>query len=340
MLIGSPLLPYSPRWLIQKGRNAEALAVLRKLHKMKDESHDEYARREYIQMVKQTEHDSAMRKDLGRFAILKTRPNRHRVLLAIVIMWGAQFTGVWVLGTYGVYLYTSLGMTGSKPLLLYALWCTITIPGNTFTALFIDKIGRRTLMLIGITGILISLICEAALQAQYLGTDNVAGQGAAIFFLFFFIFPWWCGCMDATIYVYLSEIFPSYLRSQGQSIGMGSFAICVMIALVAAPIGLANIGWRFFMVFISCTFVFYLCLWFIFPETRQMSIEDLNETFGDTVVMHFHGATDEELREYEKEIQRELQEEEGAVRVVTPPKEKAVPVHVEDTDHIEQLAAR
>lgn len=310
MVIGSPILPFSPRWLAEQGRKKEALDVLIKLHSSPEDPRDEYARMEYIQMTKQMEYDRKIANDLGSFPILRTPANRKRMYLGFGIMWGAQFTGVFVIASYGVLIYTSLGMKGSIPLLLNAIWTSITIPGNIFTALFVDKLGRRTFFLIGFSGVLVALIFECALQAQFLGTDNVAGQNAAIFFIFFFI-AFWCSCLDATIYVYLSEIFPSYLRTTGQSVGMMGYFLSAVIVIVAAPIALNNIGWKFFLVLIIHTAIFLVCIILFYPETKQRSIEDLNAIFGDNVVLHFYGATEEEKAEYEREIERELGMEYG-----------------------------
>ena len=89
------------------------------------------------------------------------------------------------------------------PLLLTSLWVTSTFPGNIFCAFFVEKLGRRTFLLIGLTGILVSLICETALQANVLGTNNRAGQNAAIFFIFLFITPFWSTFMDACQFLYV-----------------------------------------------------------------------------------------------------------------------------------------
>jgi hypothetical protein len=94
-------------------------------------------------------------------------------------------------------------MTGFIPLLLTSLWVTSTFPGNIFCAFFVERFGRRTFLLIGLTGILVSLICEIALQATYLGGTNKAGQNAAIFFIFLFITPFWSTFMDATQFLYV-----------------------------------------------------------------------------------------------------------------------------------------
>lgn len=100
-------------------------------------------------------------------------------------------------------MYTSLGMTKFVPLLLTSLWVTSTFPGNIFCAFFVERFGRRKFMLIGLTGILVCLICETALQAQYLGSNNRGGQNAAIFFIFLFITPFWSTFMDASQFLYV-----------------------------------------------------------------------------------------------------------------------------------------
>ena len=99
----------------------------------------------------------------------------------------ADSRSVLIIANYGVILYVSLGMGGFMPLLLSALWVTSTFPGNILCAFFVEKVGRRPFLLTGLIGILICLICETALQATYLGTDNRAGQNAAIFFIFLFM---------------------------------------------------------------------------------------------------------------------------------------------------------
>jgi MFS family permease len=91
---------------------------------------------------------------------------------------------------YGVLIYASLGLSGSIPLLLNACWTTFTIIGNIWTAFYVDRFGRRTFLLIGATGVTVSLIFLCALTATFLGTNNTNGLNAAVFFIWFFIF-WW-----------------------------------------------------------------------------------------------------------------------------------------------------
>lgn len=187
------------------------------------------------------------------------------------------------------------------PLLLSALWVTISFPGNVFTAFYIDRLGRRLFLLTGLGGIIVTLCFECALQAQYLSSTNAAGQRAAVFFLFLFIF-FWSTFMDATQYLYLSEIFPTHLRSQGVALGMVGLYTAAVVILVAGPIALDVIKWKFFLVLILPTAVHWINVYFLFPETKNRSLEDINVQFGGQVAVRYYGAGAEEEEMYARAL--------------------------------------
>jgi hypothetical protein len=85
---------------------------------------------------------------------------------------------------------------------------------------------------------------------------------------------------------------------------MSGLYLADIAVLIAGPIALDKIKWKFFLVFIIPTFVLLLCVFFFFPETKQRSLEDINVAFGETVAVRYYGATNEEQAEYEKAIAR------------------------------------
>lgn len=187
LLVGSKMLPFSPRWLMQQERYDEAHAVLKRLHTRKGEEMHEQAEKEFYQLKRQVQYDREQQATISNFEVFKTPANRKRCMIACIMMFFNMFTGVLLIANYAVIMFTNLGLSGSTPLLLLALWVSISLFGNIITALFIDRFGRRGFMLIGVGGILVSLICETILQARFNGTDNRAGQRAAIFFIYLFI---------------------------------------------------------------------------------------------------------------------------------------------------------
>lgn len=72
--------------------------------------------------------------------------------------------------------------------------------------------------------------------------------------------------IDATSYVYASEIFPTPVRAKGMAISVAGLFLGSIIILVAAPAAFANIRWKYFLVFVSASAVLALVLFFLFPE--------------------------------------------------------------------------
>lgn len=299
VLACSKFIPFSPRWLLSQGRRQEALDIVKRLHARPEDPEHITAREEFFLIEKQYEADKKLIK--RPFEIFRTAPNRRRALVAFLVMWGDQFLGIFVLTNYGVLIYSSLGLTGSIPLLLNACWTSFTIVGNTFTALFLDRFGRRTFLLVGATGCTVSLIFLAAMTAQFLNTDNIAGLRAAVFFIFFYI-VWWSFCMDATQYVYVAEVFPNHLRSQGIALGLSAFYLASEVTLVGAPVALASIGWKFYLVLIVPSNVYIMLIYFLFPETKGRSLEEIGSLFGDThVASHWYGLSEQEKEKLAQE---------------------------------------
>lgn len=137
MLLGSKFIPFSPRWLLSQDRRKEAFDIILRLHADKNDPNHIEAREEYYLMEKQFEADKKLSLH-RRFELFRTKANRKRALLSMALMVFDQFLGVFVLANYGVLIYANLGLTGFTPLLLNACWTTLTIFGNTWTALYVS----------------------------------------------------------------------------------------------------------------------------------------------------------------------------------------------------------
>ncbi|KAK5209652.1 hypothetical protein LTR47_009050 [Exophiala xenobiotica] len=301
LFVGSPWLPESPRWLIDKNRPEAGYEVLRKLHTRADDPEEIVAREEFLQIRRQIELERADKLSKGWGALFKKPSMRKRLVLGFGTQFIAQSTGVLVVNNYQILLYKSLGITGSLPLLLNALYNGLAAFMNFINSLFLDRLGRIRIMLIGLTGAACSLICFTAMVATYGGTDNRIGNGFGVFFLFLFVF-FYGGSMDATSYVYCSEIFPTPLRAQGTGFSVAGLFTATLIYTQTAPVAFAQVGWKFYIIFIILPLLGAGLMWKFFPETKLLTLEEISRLFGDEVALDINQLSTEEKLALDREL--------------------------------------
>ncbi len=132
---------------------------------------------------------------------------------------------------------------------------------------------------------------------------------------------------DTTMYLYVSEIFPTEIRPIGMGFSLfGQFAATIIL-LQTAPIGFVNAGWKYYLVIIIWCIFFIPFVYFYFPETARLSLEEVSKNFGDEVAVHVNDATDEQrqkLDEFLKSKDVMGLEREEKVQEVREEVEKAV----------------
>ena len=125
------------------------------------------------------------------------------------------------------------------------------------------------------------------LSKLYTGSTNEAGKAAAVAFIFVHSLLY-SMFMFGTVWVYLSEIFPTKLRAQG-------LAICTfwgqVMGIILQQVGLQiydDIGYLFYVVFIVCTAVAGFVYFFYLPDTKGATLEEISAFFGDEVAVTLH----------------------------------------------------
>ena len=137
---------------------------------------DSYARAEYAQMISQINFERK-HNAVGHTSASTTRVQpevvpEKRLGLGFLVQFGNQCTGALVINNYNAQLFTGLGVTGGMPLLLLGFFNLVTVPGNLFNGLFIDRIGRRKFVITGCIGIIFCLSGEAAMTARFVDTNS------------------------------------------------------------------------------------------------------------------------------------------------------------------------
>jgi sugar porter (SP) family MFS transporter len=258
MLIG---IPQSPRWLVKKGRVEEARVVLRNI----GEENYEQELAEIVESI-----DAAH--SLGNEPLFISK-YRLPVLLAILIGMFNQLSGINAILYYLNDIFARAGFDKvSSDLQAVAIGAT-NLLATILAMSVIDRLGRKLLLLIGSVGTALCLAGVAAIFFTHRHEELLVWL--LVGFIGFFAFS-----QGAVIWVYLSEIFPNRVRAKGQS--LGSFTHWFMNAAIAwtFPQIAKSSGAAPFMLFSAMMALQFFVVLFIFPETKGLSLEQMQKKLG------------------------------------------------------------
>jgi MFS family permease len=102
------------------------------------------------------------------------------------------------------------------------------------------------------------------------------------------------------MYIYVAEIFPTEIRPIGMGFSLFGQFTSTIILLQTAPIGFVHVGWKYYLVIIVWCIVFIPIVYFFFPETAKLSLEEISARFGDDVAVHVNDVPDEQRKDLDK----------------------------------------
>ena len=249
-------IPRSPRWLILK-RNLvdEARAILEVINPANVD--------ETIKNIQQSKHGT--NKDQRLF---KSRIYRLPILLAVLIAFFNQVSGINAIIYYAPRIFEMTGLGESSALLSTAGMGIVNFIFTLLAMRFIDKFGRRTLMLIGSIGLIITL----GLVSRAFYTESFGGMAVPV--LLFIYIAFFAFSQGAVIWVFISEVFPNEVRAGGQA--LGSFTHWFMAALIAFSFPTISEklgGGTTFLIFAIMMVLQLLFVLRLMPETKGKSLE-------------------------------------------------------------------
>ena len=260
MVVG---VPNSPRWLLlNKNDEKGARSVLASLGIVN--------LNEAIQEIRASV-SSSTKGSKGLFGGKYKKP----LTLAFLLAFFNQLSGINFVLYYAPEILEQAGLAGKESL---GSSISIGAVNLVFTLLgmyLIDKLGRKTLMLWGSLGYILSLSMVA--YAFYSG----ASSSFLLFFICLFIASHAIG-QGAVIWVFIAEIFPTKVRAYGQSFGTGVHWVFAALITAVTPMFLNNIDgifkenpWPIFAFFASFMVLQLLWVLFVMPETKGKSLEEL-----------------------------------------------------------------
>jgi MFS transporter, SP family, arabinose:H+ symporter len=257
MLFG---IPRSPRWLVKKQRLDEARDVLRMIG-------EEHYERQLNEIARSIDAEHVTNDSLFSWKY------RFPIFLAVSIGMFNQLSGINAILYYlnDIFAYAGFSKVSGD---LQAVVIGATNLIFTMIAMsVIDRIGRKTLLLIGSVG---TAACLAGVAAIFLTHSH---QNLLVWLLTGYI-AFFAFSQGAVIWVFISEVFPNRVRAKGQS--LGSFSHWFMNALISGifPLVAASSGGYPFIFFAVMMVLQFFVVLTVYPETKGFSLEEMQKKLG------------------------------------------------------------
>jgi sugar porter (SP) family MFS transporter len=267
MLVGMFFLPETPRWLISKGYEEKGRSILKKVEEpgLVEES------------IRKIKADIAIEGESASYRGLFKPWLRNALFIAVGIMFFQQATGINTILYYSPKIFKMAGVESNTLAILPSLIIAVFVLAATVLSIsLIDKVGRRRIYFIGLSGMIVSLIGTGLafyLESSLGASLKYIALGTILFYNSFFAFS-----LGPLGWLIMSEVFPLKVRGAGMSIG--SLANWFFNAVVAftflklvntftpagafwiyAAIGMAAVVWGYFYI----------------PETKGVSLEQIED---------------------------------------------------------------
>jgi SP family arabinose:H+ symporter-like MFS transporter len=258
MLFG---IPRSSRWLVTQNRIDEARSVLQ----MMGSPDSEAELREIV--------DSIHLERSTRSESLFQYKYRLPIFLAVSIGMFNQLSGINAILYYMNDIFRAGGFSSMSGDLQAVLVGAMNLVATLLAMTVIDRLGRKTLLLVGSVGTAACLVGVASIF--YMQQHHAYLVWLLVAYIFFFAIS-----QGSVIWVYISEVFPTRVRSKGQSLGSSShWVMNALISLTFPLLAKYSAGAPFVFFAVMMVLQFFVVL-FVYPETKGYTLEQMQHRLG------------------------------------------------------------
>ncbi|KAJ3887656.1 general substrate transporter [Lentinula edodes] len=297
-------LPESPRWLVSKGRDDQALKTLAYYH-ADGNPNDPLVQYEFNEIKAAIEFDRNVVANVGWKSLFSTPGNRKRMRIIIAIAVFSQWSGNGIASYYLNQILTDIDITDPTVQLLINGILTIW---SLFWALLasglIDRLGRRFLFLSSTIGVLFAWIAQTVSFAVFWEHGIPAAAHSLIAFIFLFS-AFYGLALSPLIVVYTVEILPYHLRAKGFTVFNFTISLALIFNQYTNPIALGRLAWKYYIIY-CCWIAFEIVFLYIYVvETKNLTLEETAALFdGKEAIEEITGNGRIDLTESEKDVAR------------------------------------